>query len=196
MPIDAFLFGGRRATVVPLVTESFDWEHGVFLGSTMSSETTAAAAGEVGQLRFDPMAMLPFCGYNMADYFGHWLAMAREHPNDMPRIFVVNWFRKDADGGFIWPGFGENSRVLEWVFRRCAGEGETVETAIGLVPAEGEINTEGLSISTEKMREILNVDEAALRAQLPQIQEHLARFGDALPGEIRRQLEALKERLA
>jgi phosphoenolpyruvate carboxykinase (GTP) len=195
VPIDAFLFGGRRATVQPLVTESFDWEHGVFLGATMSSETTAAAAGAVGELRFDPMAMLPFCGYNMADYFGHWLAMAREHPNVMPRIFVVNWFRKDADGKFIWPGFGENSRVLEWVFRRCAGEADAVETPIGLAPAEGAINTDGLSLSDGAMRNLLTVDEDALRAQLPQVEGHLARFGDDLPEEITRQLEALKGRL-
>jgi phosphoenolpyruvate carboxykinase (GTP) len=195
VPIDAFLFGGRRATVVPLVTESFDWEHGVFLGSTMSVETTAAAAGAVGELRFDPMAMLPFCGYNMADYFGHWLEMARQHPNEMPRIFLVNWFRKDADGKFIWPGFGENSRVLEWVFRRCNGEGEVVETPMGLVPAEGEIDTDGLGISDESMRRLLTVDAEALGAQLPQVEAHLARFGDDLPDEIRRQLEALKERL-
>ena len=193
--IDAFLFGGRRATVQPLVSESFDWEHGVFLGATMSSETTAAAAGEVGQLRFDPMAMLPFCGYNMADYFGHWLAMAREHPNEMPRIFVVNWFRKDEDGEFIWPGFGENSRVLEWVFRRCAGEAEAVETPIGLVPVEGELNTEGLSLSDEAIRKLLAVDEDALRAQLPQVEEFLVKFGDDLPDEVQAQLEALKQRL-
>jgi phosphoenolpyruvate carboxykinase (GTP) len=196
VPIDAFLFGGRRATVQPLVTESFDWEHGVFLGATMSSETTAAAAGAVGELRFDPMAMLPFCGYNMADYFGHWLEMARRHPDEMPRIFVVNWFRKDADGRFIWPGFGENSRVLEWVFRRCSGEGETVETPIGLVPAEGEINTEGLSVTAEDMRELLTVDDDALRQQLPQVEEFLAKFGDRLPDEVARQLQSLKQRLA
>jgi phosphoenolpyruvate carboxykinase (GTP) len=195
VPIDAFLFGGRRATVQPLVSESFDWEHGVFCGATMSSETTAAAAGAVGELRFDPMAMLPFCGYNMADYFGHWLDMARQHPNEMPRIFVVNWFRKDDGGKFIWPGFGENSRVLEWIFRRCAGDGETVETPIGLVPAEGDINAEGLDISDEAMRRLVTVDDEALRAQLPQVEEHLARFGDDLPDEIQRQLEALKERL-
>jgi phosphoenolpyruvate carboxykinase (GTP) len=195
VPIDAFLFGGRRATVVPLVTESFDWEHGVFLGSTMSVETTAAAAGAVGELRFDPMAMLPFCGYNIADYFGVWLEMARQHPNEMPRIFLVNWFRKDAEGKFIWPGFGENSRVLEWIFRRCAGEGETVETPMGLVPAEGEIDTEGLELGPEAMRELLHVDADALRAQLPQVAEHLARFGDDLPDEISAQLEALKGRL-
>jgi phosphoenolpyruvate carboxykinase (GTP) len=195
VPIDAFLFGGRRATVQPLVSESFDWEHGVFLGATMSSETTAAAAGAVGELRFDPMAMLPFCGYNMADYFGHWLEMARRHPDEMPRIFVVNWFRKDAEGKFSWPGFGENSRVLEWIFRRCAGEGETVETPIGLVPAEGDINIDGLDISDAAMRNLLTVDADALRAQLPQVEDHLARFGDDLPEEIRRQLEALKRRL-
>jgi phosphoenolpyruvate carboxykinase (GTP) len=196
VPIDAFLFGGRRATVQPLVSESFDWEHGVFLGATMSSETTAAAAGAVGELRFDPMAMLPFCGYNMADYFGHWLEIARQHPNEMPRIFVVNWFRKDDAGKFIWPGFGENSRVLEWIFRRCAGQGETVETPIGLVPAEGDINIDGLDLSDEAMRRLLTVDDEELRAQLPQVEEHLARFGDDLPDEIRRQLEALKQRLA
>ncbi len=195
VPIDAFLFGGRRATVQPLVSESFDWEHGVFLGATMSSETTAAAAGAVGELRFDPMAMLPFCGYNMADYFGHWLEMARQHPNEMPQIFVVNWFRKDDEGKFIWPGFGENSRLLEWIFRRCTGEGKTVETPIGLVPAEGEINTDGLDISDEAMRRLLTVDADVLRAQLPQVEEHLARFGDDLPEEIRHQLEALKQRL-
>ena len=195
VPIDAFLFGGRRATVQPLVSESFDWEHGVFLGATMSSETTAAAAGAVGELRFDPMAMLPFCGYNMADYFEHWLTMARSHPDRMPRIFVVNWFRKDADGKFIWPGFGENSRVLEWVFRRCAGEGETVETPIGLVPADGEINTDGLSISDEEMRELLTVDPEALRAQLPQVEGFLGKFGDKLPDEVRAQLDSLKQRL-
>ena len=136
VPIDAFLFGGRRATVVPLVTEAFDWEHGTFLGATMSVETTAAASGEVGQLRFDPMAMLPFCGYNMADYFAHWLKIGREADSEkLPKVFLVNWFRKDDDGSFLWPGYGENSRVLEWVFRRCDGEGETVETPLGLLPA-------------------------------------------------------------
>ena len=195
VPIDAFLFGGRRATVVPLVSEATDWEHGVFLGATMSSETTAAQAGEVGKLRFDPMAMLPFCGYNMADLFGHWLALGREHPNRMPRVFVVNWFRKDADGKFIWPGFGENSRVLEWVFRRCNGEGETVETPIGLVPAAGELELEGLSISDEAISELLTVDPDALRAQVPQLEEFLSQFGDSLPAEISAQLEALKGRL-
>jgi phosphoenolpyruvate carboxykinase (GTP) len=195
VPIDAFLFGGRRATVVPLVTESFDWEHGVFLASTMSVETTAAAAGEVGKLRFDPMAMLPFCGYNMADYFGHWLNMAREHPNEMPRIFVVNWFRKDEDGGFLWPGYGDNIRVLDWICRRCDGEGETVESPMGLLPADGELNVDGLDLSEGAVQRLLSVDVDALRDQLPQIEEHLARFGDRLPDEIRSQLEALDKRL-
>jgi phosphoenolpyruvate carboxykinase (GTP) len=195
VPIDAFLFGGRRATVTPLVSESLDWEHGVFLGATMSSETTAAQVGEVGKLRFDPMAMLPFCGYNMADLFDHWLALGRAHANRMPRVFVVNWFRKDADGRFIWPGFGENSRVLEWVFRRCDGEGETVETPIGLVPAPGELELEGLSISDQAMAELLTVDAEALRAQIPQLEGFLSQFGDRLPAEISAQLEALKDRL-
>jgi phosphoenolpyruvate carboxykinase (GTP) len=195
VPIDAFLFGGRRATVQPLVSESFDWEHGLFLGATMSSETTAAQAGEVGKLRFDPMAMLPFLGYNMADYFSHWLEIARDHPNRMPRIFVVNWFRKDADGKFLWPGFGENSRVLEWIFRRCNGEGEAVETPIGLVPAAGDLDLRGLEVSDEAMRELLTVDADKVQAQLPQVEAFLAQFGDRLPEEIGRQLDALRERL-
>jgi phosphoenolpyruvate carboxykinase (GTP) len=195
VPIDAFLFGGRRATAVPLVSESFDWEHGVFLGATMSVETTAAAAGEVGQLRFDPMAMLPFCGYNMADYFAHWLELGRRHPNEMPRIFLVNWFRKNEDGKFIWPGFGENSRVLEWIFRRCNAEGDVVETPIGLVPTLDSLNTQGLECSDADIEHLLEVDPDEVKAQLPQMEEHLARFGDRLPDEIQRQFGALRERL-
>ncbi|HUC01142.1 MAG TPA: phosphoenolpyruvate carboxykinase (GTP) [Solirubrobacterales bacterium] len=195
VPIDAFLFGGRRATVVPLVQEAFDWEHAVFMGATMSSETTAAAAGAVGQLRFDPMAMLPFCGYNMADYFAHWLALGKKDGVELPRVFYVNWFRKDADGKFLWPGFGENSRVLEWVFRRCEGTAEAVETPIGLLPAKGEINTDGLEISDEAMADLLSVDVELVKAQLPQVQEHLAKFGDKLPAEVSAQLEALEARL-
>ncbi|MEK6326819.1 MAG: phosphoenolpyruvate carboxykinase (GTP) [Actinomycetota bacterium] len=196
VPIDAFLFGGRRASTVPLVTEAFDWEHGVFLGATMSVETTAAAAGEVGKLRFDPMAMLPFCGYNMADYFGHWLRLAADdESHKLPRVFLVNWFRKDDDGDFIWPGYGENSRVLEWVFRRCDGEGETEETPIGLVPAQGQLDTGGLDITADEMARLLRVDQALLREQLPQVEEHLARFGDRLPAGVQRQLEALRRRL-
>ncbi len=195
VPIDAFLFGGRRATVIPLVSEAFDWDHGVFLGASMSSETTAAAAGEVGQLRFDPMAMLPFCGYNMADYFQQWLDLGRAHANEMPRVFVVNWFRKDEDGKLLWPGFGENSRVLEWVFRRCDGEGETVETPIGLVPAEGELDLDGVEVSDQAMHELLTVDSDLVRDQLPQVEEFLDQFGDRLPDAIRSQLEALRRRL-
>jgi phosphoenolpyruvate carboxykinase (GTP) len=195
VPIDAFLFGGRRSTVVPLVFECRDWEHGVFTGAVMSSETTAAATGEVGELRFDPMAMLPFCGYNMADYFGHWLELGRREGAEMPKIFHVNWFRKDDDGKFLWPGFGENSRVLEWVFRRCDEKSETVESPIGLLPAEGELDTEGLEISADAVRDLLSVDDDALRAQLPQVEEHLARFGDDLPDQVRAQLEDLKKRI-
>jgi len=195
VPIDAFLFGGRRSTVVPLVREAFDWEHAVFMGATMSSETTAAAAGNVGQLRFDPFAMLPFCGYDMADYFAHWLKAGRREGAVLPKVFYVNWFRKDADGKYLWPGFGENSRVLAWIFRRCDGQGETVETPIGLVPAPGGIDTEGLDISPEAMRELLTVDEDKLRTELVQVHEHLARFGDRLPDEIKQQLERLEQRL-
>jgi phosphoenolpyruvate carboxykinase (GTP) len=196
VPIDAFLFGGRRATVVPLVSEAFDWEHGVFLGATMSVETTAAASGEVGKLRFDPMAMLPFCGYNMAGYFGHWLKLgAAADPDKLPKVFLVNWFRKDEQGKFIWPGFGENSRVLEWICRRCDGEGETVETPIGLVPAEGELALDGADVSDAQMRELLTVDGDGVREQLVQVEEFLAQFGDRLPAEIRGQLAALKRRL-
>jgi phosphoenolpyruvate carboxykinase (GTP) len=195
VPIDAFLFGGRRATVVPLVTEAFDWAHGVFLGATMSVETTAAQAGEVGQLRFDPMAMLPFLGYNMADYFSHWLETGRREGAKLPKIFLVNWFRKGEDGEFIWPGFGENVRALKWIFERCDGKGEAVETPIGLVPAEGEIDTDGTKLTSEQMSELLRVDPEAVKEQLPQVREHLARFGDQLPQELSGQLEALERRL-
>jgi phosphoenolpyruvate carboxykinase (GTP) len=196
VPIDAMLFGGRRATVVPLVHEAFDWEHGVFLGATMSSETTAAAAGQVGKLRFDPFAMLPFCGYNMADYFEHWLEIGRRgDAAKLPRIFYVNWFRKGDDGRFLWPGYGENSRVLEWVFRRCAGDAGAHETAIGLVPAEGDLYTGGLDVLAEDLAAVLTVEPGEVRAQLPQVTEHLARFGDRLPTELQAQLEALERRL-
>jgi phosphoenolpyruvate carboxykinase (GTP) len=196
VPVDAFLFGGRRATVVPLVTEAFDWEHGVFLGATMASEKTAAAAGTVGELRFDPMAMLPFCGYHMADYFRHWLAIGeRADAAKLPRIFYVNWFRKDDRGSFLWPGFGENSRVLAWVFRRCQGTAEAVETPIGRVPAEGALDLEGLDISPEAVAELLRVEPEDWKAQLPQFHEHFAKFGQALPAELREQLVELEKRL-
>jgi phosphoenolpyruvate carboxykinase (GTP) len=197
VPIDAMLFGGRRATVVPLVHEARDWEHGVFLGSIMSSETTAAQAGAVGQLRFDPMAMLPFCGYNMADYFRHWLEIGRRDGAKLPKIFYVNWFRKDDDGKFLWPGFGENSRVLAWIFRRCEGNADTIETPIGLVPpvGEGGIDTDGLDVSPEAMAKLLEVDTECWQEQLPQMREHYARFGERLPEALRAQFETLEQRL-
>jgi phosphoenolpyruvate carboxykinase (GTP) len=197
VPIDAMLFGGRRSTVVPLVYEARDWDHGVFLGSTMSSETTAAATGKVGRLRWDPMAMLPFCGYHMADYFGHWLAQGRRDGAKLPRIFYVNWFRKDAGGKFLWPGYGENSRVLDWIFRRCDGTADAVQTAIGLVPpvGEGGIDTTGLDVSDETMHELLAVDVDGWTQQLPQIHEHFSEFGVKLPEELRAQLRGLEERL-
>jgi len=197
VPIDAFLLGGRRSTVVPLVHEAFDWEHGVFLGATMASETTAAAAGAVGKLRRDPFAMLPFCGYNMGDYFAYWLAIGREHDRSkLPRIFYVNWFRKGSDGHFLWPGFGENSRILEWVFRRCQGRAEAVDTPIGRLPAPGSLNLDGVAVSEAALDELLRVDPAEWRDELPSIREHLATFGTQLPDELQRQLEALETRLS
>jgi phosphoenolpyruvate carboxykinase (GTP) len=197
VPIDAMLFGGRRSTVVPLVYEARDWDHGVFVGSTMGSEKTAAATGNVGELRFDPMAMLPFCGYNMADYFAHWLDIGRRQGAQLPRIFGVNWFRKDEDGKFLWPGFGDNSRVLAWIFRRCEGTASAENSPIGLVPSVGDggIDTTGLDISHDAMARLLEVDTDGWRGQLPQMHEHFARFGDRLPSELRTQFEELEGRL-
>jgi len=194
VPIDAFLFGGRRATAVPLVREAFDWEHAVFLGATMSSEQTAAATGTVGQLRFDPFAMLPFCGYDMAKYFQHWLDIGQREGAQLPRVFYVNWFRKGDDGKFLWPGFGDNARVLAWVFRRCEGKVGAVETPVGLVPADGELDTDGLDITPEALHEVLTPDLEAMRQEIPQTQEHLARFPN-LPQELRDQMAALEQRL-
>jgi len=197
VPIDAFLFGGRRSTVVPLVHEAFDWEHGVFLGAQMSSETTAAAAGDVGKLRFDPMAMLPFCGYHMADYFAHWLRLGEQaDASKLPKIFYVNWFRKGEAGRFLWPGYGENSRVLAWIFARCDDEADAVETPIGLVPTIDALDVEGLDVSEDDMAQLLAVEPDEWEAQLPQVREHFARFGERLPEALRAQLEALEERLA
>jgi phosphoenolpyruvate carboxykinase (GTP) len=196
VPIDAMLFGGRRSTVMPLALEAFDWNHGVYLGATMSSEKTAAAAGTVGELRHDPFAMLPFCGYNMGDYFAHWIKLGKEHDQSkLPRIFCVNWFRKDDDGKFLWPGFGENSRVLEWVFRRCEDDAEAVETAIGKVPARVSLNTDGLDISEAQLEELLSIDRELVKAELPAQHQHLARFGGELPQELHEELAALEERL-
>jgi phosphoenolpyruvate carboxykinase (GTP) len=196
VPIDAFLFGGRRAAVVPLVTEAFDWEHGVFMGAIMGSEKTAAASGKVGELRFDPMAMLPFCGYHMADYFAHWLATGRREGAQLPKIFTVNWFRKDEDGKFLWPGFGENSRVLAWVFERCDERAGTRETPIGLVPSDDALDTSGLELSPDAISKLLAVDPAEWRDQLSRLHEHFAMFGEKLPDELAKQLAALEDRLA
>jgi phosphoenolpyruvate carboxykinase (GTP) len=196
VPVDAFLFGGRRANVIPLVREAFDWEHGVYMGATMSVETTAAAAGEVGALRFDPMAMLPFAGYNMADYMGHWLTIGRRQGAKLPRIFNVNWFRKDENGKFLWPGFGDNARVLAWIFRRLDGEAEARETAIGCVPRPEDLDLSGLDLDPAQLDELLSVDEEGLKAELEQVSEFLGRFGDRLPAEMRAQHEALQRKLA
>ena len=196
VPIDAFLFGGRRSSVVPLVYEAFDWEHGVFLGSTMASETTAAATGVVGKLRRDPFAMLPFCGYNMGDYFAYWLAIGHQHDaSKLPRIFAVNWFRKDSSGRWLWPGYSENSRVLEWIFRRLEGSAEAVDEPIGHLPAPGALNVARLKITPEAVEELLRVDRVAWAAELPLLREHFATFGDHLPAVLMEQLDALEQRL-
>jgi phosphoenolpyruvate carboxykinase (GTP) len=197
VPIDAFLFGGRRATVVPLVHEARDWDHGVFLGSIMSSETTAAASGAVGMLRFDPMAMLPFCGYNIGDYWAHWLSLPARADVKLPKVFYVNWFRKGADGKFLWPGYGENSRVLAWIFRRCDGTAAAIETEIGLLPpvGEGGIDTDGLDVSAADMQELLTVDADGWKQQIPQIHAHYEKLADRLPAKLAAELEGLKQRL-
>ena len=196
VPISAILFGGRRRTTVPLVTQAFDWEHGVFLGSIMASETTAAQQGAVGKLRFDPMAMLPFCGYNMADYFGHWLKVGgATAAENLPQIFYVNWFRRDEDGRFLWPGYGENSRVLKWVFERVSGTGEAVRTPIGYLPTPGALDVSGLDVSAADLEVLLSVDAAGWSAAIPEIEAHYAQFGDSLPTELTAQLHELANAL-
>ena len=196
VPISAILFGGRRASTVPLVFEAFNWQHGTFIGSIASSERTAAAAGTVGELRRDPMAMLPFCGYNMGDYFSHWLEMgAKTEANKLPRIFYVNWFRKDADGGWLWPGFGENSRVLKWIVDRISGKGEAVETPIGYLPTTDGIDTSGLDVSEQQMEELLHVDTNEWLNEIQSIREHYERFEDTLPKALSDELDALETRL-
>ena len=196
VPISAILFGGRRGTVVPLVTEAFDWQHGVFMGSIMASETTAAQAGAVGNLRHDPFAMLPFCGYNMADYFAHWLEIGADaDPEKLPKLFYVNWFRKSDEGKFLWPGFGENSRVLEWVFKRCAGEGEAVSTALGLLPTPDAISTEGLDLGRDDLEQLLEVDVEGWRHDLASIRNYYDSLGDRMPAELLDQLGSLEKRL-
>ncbi|MDE0316077.1 MAG: phosphoenolpyruvate carboxykinase (GTP) [Candidatus Poribacteria bacterium] len=196
VPISAILFGGRRATTVPLVFEAFNWQHGTFIGSIASSERTAAAAGTVGELRRDPMAMLPFCGYNMGDYFAHWLEMGEKTDADkLPRIFYVNWFRKDADGGWLWPGFGENSRVLKWIVERISGKSEAVETPIGYLPAPGAVDTSGLDVTEDQITELLEVDTEQWLNEIQSIREHYERFEDKLPKALSDELEALESRL-
>jgi phosphoenolpyruvate carboxykinase (GTP) len=198
VPISAILFGGRRKTTVPLVTEARDWVHGVYLGATLSSETTAAAAGKVGVVRRDPMAMLPFIGYHGGDYFRHWIEMGKGAGGDtakMPKIFYVNWFRRGDDGRFLWPGFGENSRVLKWIVERIEGTGEAVDSPVGRVPAPGALDLDGLDASTDDIEAALRVDAAEWRAEIPQVAEWFERFGDKLPGVLWAELDALKARL-
>jgi phosphoenolpyruvate carboxykinase (GTP) len=196
VPIDAILFGGRRASNVPLVTESFDWQHGVFLASNVSSEGTAAAENKVGEIRRDPFAMLPFCGYNMADYFAHWLRIGQQtQPDKLPRIYYVNWFRKGADGRFVWPGFGENSRVLKWIVGRLSGKAEATDTAIGRVPTKESLDTDGLSLSDDAIGLLLTVDNEAWRGEAALIPDHYERFGDRLPPQLWDEHRALVKRL-
>ena len=197
VPISAIMFGGRRRTTVPLVTEAFDWDHGVFLGSIMASETTAAQQGAVGNLRFDPMAMLPFCGYNMADYFGHWLKIgAATKSENLPKIFFVNWFRRDEDGRFLWPGFGENSRVLKWIFDRIDGTASAEKTPIGYLPKPEDLDTKGLSIDNSDLEMILSVDTNGWKEAIPQIRDHFAQFGPKMPSTLVNKLDELDKSLA
>jgi phosphoenolpyruvate carboxykinase (GTP) len=195
VPIDIFVFGGRRTGVMPLVHEAFSWDHGVFMGATASSETTAANIGAVGNLRRDPFAMQPFCGYHMGDYFQHWLTMGDRFGAHAPRIFYVNWFRKNREGKWLWPGFGDNSRVLKWMCERIDGKVGAIETPIGLMPEEKDLDLSGLAISSVDVKELLQVDVDAWRAELGDIEKHFAQFGDRLPERLRQQLDAQRKRL-
>jgi phosphoenolpyruvate carboxykinase (GTP) len=194
VPIDAILFGGRRAGIVPLVTEAFNWQHGTFLGATVSSETTAAAAGKVGQLRRDPMAMLPFCGYHMGDYFAHWLKIGASS-SKLPKIFYVNWFRQDKNGKFLWPGYGENSRVLKWIFERCEGKARANDTPIGRIPDPADLDASGLQMPAANLAELLSVDVEGWLDEVPLIKEHFAKFGDHLPKGLKDEVAGLEQRL-
>ncbi|MEE8372912.1 MAG: phosphoenolpyruvate carboxykinase (GTP), partial [Dehalococcoidia bacterium] len=195
VPIDILIFGGRRAGVVPLVCEAFDWDHGVFLGATASSETTAANIGSVGNLRRDPFAMQPFCGYNMGDYFQHWLNMGDRLGPKAPRVFYVNWFRKGGDGKFLWPGFGDNARVLKWMCQRVDQQVGARKTPVGLLPNKDDLDLSGLSISAQNIGELLNVDAEAWKAEAPAIQAHFEQFGDRLPERLNEQPRQFKARL-
>jgi phosphoenolpyruvate carboxykinase (GTP) len=195
VPIDAILFGGRRASVVPLVSEALSWRHGTFLGSIMASEKTAAAAGQIGELRRDPMAMLPFCGYHMGDYFQHWINVGDKGGDKMPKIFYVNWFRKSPEGKFLWPGYAENSRVLKWIFERCDGTAAAVDTPIGKLPADGALDLNGLNVDSSAMAQLLKVDRDGWKSELPLIKEHFASFGTKLPQGLAAELSALEQRL-
>jgi len=198
VPIDAILFGGRRSTTVPLVHESRSWNHGVFMGATISSETTAASIGQVGKLRHDPFAMLPFCGYHMADYFDHWLevGMQNQRQGHLPRFYYVNWFKKDSKGNWLWPGFGENIRVLKWMFERSSGKADAEETAIGFVPTEKSFDLKGLKITPEEFRELLKVDTEGWRREIEDTQLYFDSLGhDKVPNEIWEELDDLKGRL-
>ncbi|MEX0741663.1 MAG: phosphoenolpyruvate carboxykinase domain-containing protein, partial [Phycisphaeraceae bacterium] len=203
VPIDAILFGGRRATTIPLVAEAFNWQHGVFLGSIMGSERTAAAAGKVGEVRFDPMAMLPFCGYHMGDYFKHWLDMGEQGGatadtfGKLPRIYFVNWFRKDEqDHHYLWPGFGDNARVLKWIFERCEGKVGAHDTLMGRLPTQDELDLSGLKVPDQDLHQLFEVEPARWREQLAKIEDHFAQFGDKLPAGLREEFKSLKQRLA
>ncbi|MFV0424584.1 MAG: phosphoenolpyruvate carboxykinase domain-containing protein, partial [Bacilli bacterium] len=195
VPISAIIFGGRRAQTTPLVCEARDWNHGVFMGSTIASEKTAAATGVVGELRRDPMAMIPFCGYNMANYFEHWLKMGKLLREKSPKIFNVNWFRTDEDGNFIWPGFGDNLRVLNWILDRCDNKVEAIDSPIGLLPKIDDIDIEDLEISKETISELLNINKDSWANEILSIKEFYAKFGETLPTDLNVQLNILEENI-
>jgi phosphoenolpyruvate carboxykinase (GTP) len=195
VPIDIFIFGGRRTSVVPLVYEAYNWDHGVFLGATAASETTSANIGAVGNLRRDPFAMKPFCGYNMGDYFQHWFDMGDRLGNKAPRIFYVNWFRKSQDGMFLWPGFSDNSRVLKWICDRVDSNVDARETPVGLLPIKEDLDLKGINISPEDMEELMKVDSKEWKAEIPDIEQHFAMFGNRLPERLKRQLKEFIARL-
>lgn len=196
VPISAIIFGGRRASTMPLVCEAFNWQHGTFMGASISSEMTAAAAGVIGQLRHDPFAMLPFCGYHMGDYFAHWLKLGKEHASSLlPRIYAVNWYKKGASGEYLWPGFGENIRVLKWIFERTSGQGEIVKSAIGCLPKDGAFDIQGLDISHAEVRKLFEVDLTEWQEEAEELSHYFSLFGNRFPVELRRELDELKQRL-